>query len=208
MTSAAALARVPEHPVDPLFIERWSPRAFTGEELPEATLMSLFEAARWAPSAMNAQPWRFVYARRGTPAFERFLSVLAPANQAWASHASALIAVVSATTLTLPGRADPVASESHSFDAGAAWAQLALQAHLSGWSTHAMGGFDRERANEALAVPADHRLEVFVAVGRRGDVASLPEWARKREHPNDRKPVAELVREGTFGSTMPILSHV
>jgi nitroreductase len=185
--------------VDPLFVERWSPRAFTGEELPQATLRSLFEAARWAPSAMNAQPWRFVYARRGTAAFERFLSVLAPANQAWASRASALIALVSATTLTVPGRPEPVASESHSFDAGAAWAHLALQAHLSGWSTHAMGGFDRARANEALAIPADHRLEVFVAVGRRGDVASLPEWARKREHPNDRKPVAELVREGSFG---------
>ena len=198
MTSAAALTRAPEHSVDPLFVQRWSPRAFTGEELPEATLLSLFEAARWAPSAMNAQPWRFVYARAGTPAFERFLPVLAPANQAWASRASALIAVVSATTLTVPDRTDPVPSESHSFDAGAAWAQLALQAHLSGWSTHAIGGFDRARANEALAIPADHRLEVFVAVGRRGDAAALPEWARKRELPNGRKPVAELVREGSF----------
>jgi hypothetical protein len=62
MPSAAALERAPEHAVDPLFVQRWSPRAFTGEALPEATLMSLFEAARWAPSAMNAQPWRFVYA--------------------------------------------------------------------------------------------------------------------------------------------------
>ncbi len=198
-SSAAALARAPGHSVDPLFVERWSPRAFTDEEIPDAILMSLFEAARWAPSAMNAQPWRFAYARRGTPGFERFLSVLAPANQAWARRASALIAVASATTLTVPGRADPVASESHSFDAGAAWAQLALQAHLSGWSTHAMGGFDRALANEALAVPADHRLEVFVAVGRRGDAASLPEWARRRESPNDRKPLAEIVREGSFG---------
>ena len=198
MPSAAALARAPEHSVDPLFVQRWSPRAFTGEEIPVATLMSFFEAARWAPSAMNAQPWRFVYARKGTPAFERFLSVLAPANQAWASQASALIAVISATTLTLPGRTDSVPSESHSFDAGAAWAQLALQAHLSGWSTHAMGGFDRARANEVLAVPTDHRLEVFVAVGRRGDATSLPEWARKRELPNGRRPVVELVREGSL----------
>lgn len=198
MTPAAARTRAPEHPVDPLFVQRWSPRAFTGEELPEETLLSFFEAARWAPSAMNAQPWRFVYARRGTPAFERFLSVLSPANQAWAARASALIAVASATTLTLPGRTDPVPNDSHAFDAGAAWAQLALQAHLSGWSTHAMGGFDRARANEALAVPPDHRLEVFVAVGRRGDATSLPEWARNRERPNDRRPVAELVREGSF----------
>src|SRR5690242_19360370 len=108
MTSAAALARAPELAVDPIFVQRWSPRAFTGEEIAEATLMSFFEAARWAPSAMNAQPWRFVYARAGTPAFERFLSVLAPANQAWAARASALIAVVSATTLSLPDRTEPV----------------------------------------------------------------------------------------------------
>lgn len=198
MKSAAALARAPEHAVDPIFVQRWSPRAFSGEELPEAILMSLFEAARWAPSAMNAQPWRFAYARRGTPAFERLLGVLAPANQVWASRASALIAVASVTTLALPDRPDPVASESHSFDAGAAWAQLALQAHLSGWSTHAIGGFDRARAGEALALPADHRLEIFVAVGRRGDAEALPDWARVRELPNGRKPVAELVREGSF----------
>src|SRR5512138_1411530 len=102
MTNAAALTRAPEHAVDPLFVQRWSPRAFTGEELPEATLMSFLEAARWAPSAMNAQPWRFVYARRGTPSFERLLSALAPSNQAWAARASALIAVASATTMTLP----------------------------------------------------------------------------------------------------------
>jgi nitroreductase len=197
MPSAAA-TRTPDHEIDPLFVRRWSTRAFTGEEIPETALLSFFEAARWAPSGMNAQPWRFVYARRGTPSFERLLAVLAPANQAWAARASALIAVASVTTITLPDHAGPVASESHSFDAGAAWAQLALQAHLSGWSTHAMGGFDRARANEALALPTDHWLEVIVAVGRRGDPSMLPEWARLREKPNGRKPLEELVREGAF----------
>lgn len=198
MPSADNKSRIPGHAVAPVFVERWSPRSFTGEEIPEASLMAFFEAARWAPSAMNAQPWRFVYARAGTPAFERFLSTLAPANQAWAARASVLIAVVSVTTLTLPDREAPVASESHSFDAGAAWAHLALQAHIAGWSTHAMGGFDRLRANEVLAVPAGHRLEVFVAVGRRGDGSTLPEWARLREKPNGRRPLAELVREGSL----------
>jgi len=82
MTHAAAARRIPALAIDDLFLARWSPRAFTGEEIPEDTLLGLFEAARWAPSAMNAQPWRFAYARRGTPAFERFLSALAPANQA------------------------------------------------------------------------------------------------------------------------------
>lgn len=196
MRSAVAAVRTVEHGIDPMFVQRWSPRAFTGEDIPETTLLSFFEAARWAPSSMNAQPWRFAYARRGSAAFDRFLGALAPANRVWAARASAIVAIASVTTLKLPDRPDPVRSESHSFDAGAAWAQFALQAHLAGWSTHAMGGFDRARANEVLAPPPDHHVEVFVAVGKRGDPASLPEWARLREKPSDRRPLADLVQEG------------
>jgi nitroreductase len=196
--TAAALPRIPDHTIDPLFYGRWSPRAFTGEEISLETLMGLFEAARWAPSAMNGQPWRFVYARRGTSAFEKFLATLAPANQLWASNASALVAVVSHELLALPGKDELVRSASHSFDAGAAWAQLALQAHLWGWSTHAIGGFEREKASDALSVPADHRVEIFVAIGRQGDASALPEWAKAREKPNGRRSLAELVREGSF----------
>ncbi len=196
--STPRMQRVPEHPIHAFFHERWSPRAFADEEIPVAELMRLFEAARWAPSAMNAQPWRFVYARRGTPHFARMLSVLAPANQAWAAKAAALVALVSEERMALPGKEEKVPSASHSFDAGAAWAHLALQAHLSGWAAHAMGGFDRERAQAALEVPPDHRIEAFIAIGRRGDPATLPEWARAREKPSDRKPVSELVREGSF----------
>jgi len=194
MTTTAA-TRTPHHPIDPIFFRRWSPRAFSGEPIPDEVLMSFFEAARWAPSAMNAQPWRFVYAHRGTPAFERFLSALAPGNQAWAGRASALVGLASATTHAAAGSDAPLPSASHAFDAGAAWAQFALQAHLKGWSTHAMGGFDRARAVEALAIPPDHELQVFVAVGRRGDAATLPDWARAREQPSDRRPLEELVRE-------------
>jgi hypothetical protein len=140
-----------------------------------------------------------VYARRGTPAFAKLLVTLAPGNQLWAGKASALVAVVSRELMAVPGNPEPVPSASHSFDAGAAWAQLALQAHLWDWSTHAMGGFDREKAGEALSLPPAHRLEVFVAIGRRGDASTLPDWARAREKPNDRRPLAELVREGSFG---------
>jgi len=190
--------RTSAHPVDRLFLERWSPRAFGAEEIPVAELMTLFEAARWAPSAMNAQPWRFVYARRGTPAFGRFLAALAPANQAWAGKSAALVALVSEERMALPGKDAPVPSASHSFDAGAAWAQLALQASLRGWGAHAMGGFDREKGEAAIELPPHHRLEIFIAIGRRGDPGGLPDWARSREQPNDRKPVEELVREGAF----------
>jgi nitroreductase len=106
--------------------------------------------------------------------------------------------VVSRELMAVSGKAELVPSASHSFDAGAAWAQLALQAHLWGWSTHAMGGFDREKAREALSLLAHHRIEVFVAIGRQGEAAVLPDWAKVREKPNDRLPLAELVQEGSF----------
>jgi nitroreductase len=194
-----AAPRIPEHEIDPLFHGRWSRRAFGPEELPEPVLLGLFEAARWAPSSMNLQPWRFVYARRGTPAFQRFLATLAPGNQAWAARAAALVAVVSNELVPATAGGAPGRSASHSFDAGAAWAQLALQAHLWGWATHAIGGFDRDAARAALRVPEGWRIEVFVAVGRPGDPATLPDWAREREKPSGRKPLAEIVREGEFG---------
>ncbi len=197
-TERASAARIPEHAIHPQFHQRWSPRAFTDEEIPVPELMKLFEAARWAPSANNAQPWRFVYARRGTPAFARLLAVLAPRNQAWAHRAAALIVLVSEELMSLPGKPEKVAYGSHSFDAGAAWANLALQAHLAGWATHAMGGFDREAATSAIELPPQHRIEAVIAVGRPGDPATLPDWAREREKPSGRKPVAELVREGTW----------
>ncbi len=193
-----AATRIPAHEIDQLFHERWSSRAFTAEELPEKTLLGMLEAARWAPSSMNLQPWRFVYARRGTPAFERFLSTLAPGNRAWAARAAALVAVVSDERAPAAAGQGPARSASHSFDAGAAWAHLALQAHLWGWSTHAMGGFDRQAAREVLRVPPGWLVEVFVAIGRRGDPATLPDWARERERPSGRKPLSEIVREGTF----------
>jgi nitroreductase len=189
--------RVPGHAIADLFVSRWSPRAFSGGEIPERVLLGLFEAARWAPSASNAQPWRFVYARRGTPAFEKLLSALVPANQSWANRASALVAVLSAKTVRSPGK-DPVPSASHAFDAGAAWMQLALQAHLWGWATHAMAGFDAEIARQVMAVPDEYAIHAIVAVGQRGDPANLPDWAKAREKPNDRVPLSEIVREGTF----------
>ncbi len=196
--TAATTQRRPHHEVHEVFHRRWSPRAFTDEEIPETALLRLFEAARWAPSAMNAQPWRFVWARRGTPAFDRFLGALAPANRAWAARAAVLVAVISRTHADGPQGPGTVPLPSHSFDAGAAWAHLALQAEMDGWSTHAMGGFDRGAAHDALLVPDGHQVEVLVAVGRRGDPGSLPEPLRAREHPSDRRPVGEIAREGVF----------
>jgi nitroreductase len=194
----SASERTPDHPIDGLFHGRWSPRAFDGGEIPLDRLLGLFEAARFAPSGLNAQPWRFVYARRGTPEFERFLSLLSANNQVWSGRASALVALVSHKLVTYPGKPEPVVSSSHSFDSGAAWAQLALQAHLWGYATHAIGGFDRARAKEVLGLPESFQTEIFIAIGRKGDPSTLPEWAVAREKPSDRKPITELVREGRF----------
>ena len=190
--------RQSDYPIDKLFLERWSPRAFTGEEISEQDLLTLLEAARWAPSSYNSQPWRFIYARRGTPHFDKFLSLLVEFNQSWAKTASALIILVSNSTMLPPGKDTPVPSHSHSMDAGAAWASLAFQAHLSGWAAHGMVGFDMERAFAELGVPAGYRVEQAIAIGRRGDKSILPEAMAAREMPSGRLGLAQVAMEGSF----------
>lgn len=186
------------HPVAAVFTERWSPRAFSDAAIDQATLNSFFEAARWAPSANNAQPWRFVFARRATPGFGPILDALVPFNQDWAQRAAALVVVISAREGVAPGKTEARPIPTHSFDTGAAWASLALQAQLSGWHAHAMGGFDKARLASSLGVPASHAIECVVAIGQKGDAASLPEALQAREFPSDRRPLAELVAEGRF----------
>jgi nitroreductase len=188
--------RRPEHEIAPVFVSRWSPRAFTGEDIPPATLLSLFEAARWAPSARNAQPWRFVYARRGSDSFETFVSLLHDRNQVWACRASALAVLLSNRTIVWEDKLVPLPS--HSFDAGAAWTNLALQANLLGWHTHAIGGFDRDRTRQALDIPDSLAIEVVIAIGRIDGKDSLSPELQEREVPSTRLPLSELIREGTF----------
>ena len=187
-----------EYPIDKLFLDRWSPRAFSGEAMPETELMALFEAARWAPSSYNSQPWRFLYARRDTPHFDKFLNLLGEFNQSWAKNAAVLIVLVSSSTMLPPGLDKPVPSHSHSLDAGAAWENLALQATMSGWHAHGMVGFDMPRAFAELSVPEGYRVEQIIAVGRKGDKATLPEALAARESPNDRMPVSQVAFEGGF----------
>ncbi len=190
--------RIAEYPIDPLFLARWSPRGFTGEPIPERELMTFLEAARWAPSSYNSQPWRFVWARRDTPAWAPIFSSLVEFNRSWVHTASALVVVLSRTEWTPPGKTSVAPLGWHSFDAGAAWACLALQAARSGWHAHAMAGFERERLRAALGVPADHAVETVVAIGRRGDPAVLPETLRDREHPSPRLPLSAIAAEGRF----------
>lgn len=190
--------RVADHPVDPQFTDRWSPRAFSDKAVTEAELLSLIEAARWAPSAMNLQPWRFAYGLRGEAAFDAIAEALVPFNRDWASKAAALVVIASKTTF-LRDEAE-VANPSHAFDAGAAWAQLALQTHLNGLSAHAMGGFDHAKAAANLHLPEGHVLHAIVAIGYRGDASSLPPALQEREVPSPRHAVATLAKRGSFAA--------
>ena len=197
MTDSPTSIRKANAKVLPLIVERWSPRAFDESEMPQEDLDAIFEAAGWAPSAFNYQPWKFLYARRGDANWDRFLSLLIPFNAGWAKDASVLAFVVSDTVLEKPdGSTDPL--HSHSFDAGAAWALLALQATALGYHTHGMAGVDFDKARVELGIPDRYRLEAGLAIGRRDSAERLPEGLREREVPSDRKPVSEIAIAGNF----------
>ncbi|MDZ4375621.1 MAG: nitroreductase family protein [Phenylobacterium sp.] len=191
--------RTAMHGADPMFLERWSPRAFSGEAMPQDALLSLFEAAGWAPSASNGQPWRFVYAHRETPSWDPLFDLLVPQNQVWAKTASVLIYLVSDRFRRPPGR-DPSPARTHSFDAGAAWVCLALQASRIGWAAHGMAGFDLARSYDVLGVSeSDYQVEAAIAIGRPTDASVLDEPLRSREIPSQRNPVESFAFEGRFG---------
>lgn len=185
--------RQADYPVDRLFLDRWSPRAMSGEELSESELMVLFEAARWAPSSGNNQPWRVLYARRNTEHWPVFFDLLNEGNKRWAHKGAALLIFLSKTT-----RDNGKPAITHSFDTGAAWVSLALQGALKGYVVHGMQGFDYERARNVLKIPEDYAVEAAAVVGRPGDIADLPEDLRQRETPNTRRPAKDSVREGSF----------
>jgi nitroreductase len=188
-----------DHPIHSIFLERWSPRAFTGEDISEKELLALFEAARWAPSASNIQPWRFVYARRGTEHFPSLLDTLDEGNQRWAKNASALVIILSKThRVTSAGEIRP--AYTHAFDTGASWFALALQTQLAGWHAHAMAGVDRDKAMRVVGVPEHFRVEAAVAIGKIADPSTLPDDLREREKPSQRKPINEFVFEGRFSA--------
>jgi nitroreductase len=183
-----------EYPIDKIFVDRWSPRAMSGETIAEQDLMVLFEAARWAPSSFNNQPWRILYARRDSEHWPLFLNLLVESNRIWAEKAAALLLFISKTTFDHNGRP----ARTHSYDTGAAWENLALQAMLRGYVAHGMQGFDYERARTALKIPDDYQVEAMAAVGMPGPRESLLEKLQAKETPNDRRPVSQSICEGPF----------
>jgi nitroreductase len=185
--------RKPEHNVGELFLNRWSPRAMSGEEIDEATLFSLFEAAKWAPSSNNNQPWRFIYSRRNTKSWTTFFNLLDEGNQGWAKNAAVLIVVISKPTFDNGKNA-----RTHTYDAGAAWENFALQGSLMGLVVHGMQGFDYDKAKEVLQVPNGYQVEAMIAVGKKGKKEDLPAYQQEREFPSPRKAIAEIAMEGVF----------
>lgn len=190
--------RESNHNIDPLFLERWSPRAYSGAPLSHEQLLTILEAAHWAPSASNNQPWRFIYGIKGSKAFDGLLDLLVPGNQRWAKDAGALVFLVSQTETSSAGDAERKPVPTHSFDAGAAWMALALQAQLMGLHAHGMAGLDYSRAKQELGIPDGFKLEMAAAIGELGRTEDLPEDLQGREKPSGRKPLEQLSFEGRF----------
>ena len=185
-----------DYKINSIFPNRWSSRSFSGTQLKKEHLMPLFEAARWAPSSFNAQPWRFIYALKGTPAFDELCNSLIPFNRDWAQHAGALVMIISRKKYTYNEKPN----EAHVFDAGAAWQNFALQACDQGLHCHAMEGFDETCACSATSTPEGYKALCIIAVGYPGDGAYLDDELKSLEKPSQRIPVSEFVFENSFTS--------
>ena len=186
--------RHPDYPIEPLLVDRWSPRAMSGEPISREELMTLFEAARWAPSSFNAQQWRALYAMRDGEHWARFFDLLVDANKSWAKNAAALVVFISRKNFE--HHEEP--SITHVYDTGAAWENFALQGFRSGLVVHGMEGFDYDRARTELNIPELFDVCAMAAVGRPGAKETLPERLQAKESPNDRRKVSDSVREGSF----------
>ena len=181
----------------PLLSERWSPRAFNSEAVENEKLQRIFEAARWAPSSSNEQPWRFIVGIKGDDAYDKIFSTLVEFNQLWAATAPVLIlALARKSSSKNPGK------ENHSakYDLGQALAFLTFQAMSEGLYVHQMGGFDLSKAAELFEVPADFHVVTISATGYIGDPEVLHPNLKKMEYaPRTRQPLAEMVFSETFG---------
>lgn len=186
--------RTADHPIHPLILNRWSPRAMTGEPIEDEELMSLFEAARWAPSSYNNQPWRFVYAKKESVHFATLYNLLVDFNKQWCAKAAVLGVIIGAKNFEKTGKA----SKTYAMDTGAAWENLALQAWSQGLFAHGMQGFNYEEAKKILQVPEDYDVLAMFAVGKMAPKSTLPKELEEKEFPSLRKPVSEFAFEGVF----------
>jgi nitroreductase len=192
-----------EYPIHDLLKRRRSPRAFSEKPVPPEVLRSLFEAARWAASCFNDQPWAYIIATKdNADEFARMAGILMEGNTVWAAKAPVL--ALSLARLNFQHDQQPNRHAVH--DVGAASASLTLEATARGLAVHQMGGFYADKAREVFQIPADWVPVAAIAIGYPGDPASLPENLRAREGaPRSRKPVSEFVMSGNFGRRSPIV---
>jgi len=175
----------------PVILQRWSPRSFAGRDVSRDDLRTLFEAARWAASSFNEQPWRFLVGTRGSETYSKIFESLGEFNQAWAKTAPVLILSATKTTFSHNNSPNPVAL----YDLGAAGATLCYQATALGLHTHQMAGFDRDVARKLFTIPQDFMLGAVMALGYLGDPSALEMEGQRQQEvaPRSRKAVSEFV---------------
>jgi nitroreductase len=178
----------------PIFHQRWSPRSFADREVNPADLAKVFEAARWAASSSNEQPWRFLVGDHNSLTYKKIFDSLVPLNQAWAVHAPVLILGVAKTKFSHNDSPNRVAL----YDLGAAASYLTLEAAALGLSTHQMAGFDQDAVRKALEIPEDYVIGAVIALGYQGEPAALAneKFVAQEVAPRQRKPLNQFV----FGS--------
>ena len=192
-----------DHPIHDLLRRRWSPRAFSDKPVPAEVLKSLFEAARWAASSYNEQPWAYLVATRDdTEGFAKLVSVLMDANTVWAKNAPVLALSVARLNFKHDGSPNRVALH----DVGAASASLTFEATARGLAVHQMAGFYADKAREAFQIPPGWEPAAALAIGYPGESDTLLEKLRERElAARSRKPLSEFVMSGTWGQASPII---
>lgn len=182
------MERTFKYEIMPEIKSRWSPRAFSNEKISKDDIMALIEAARYAPSCFNEQPWRFIVADNHET-LTKIRSILAPSNQIWADKAPVLIIILSKKTFDRNGKDNYW----NMFDAGTAWGYMSLEAQRRGLITHAMGGFSKDKTREAFEITDDYNIITVVAVGKYGNKENLTEELQDREHPETRMEIEELL---------------
>lgn len=190
-----------DFPVHQLIRDRWSPRAFADKPIPTDVLRSLFEAARWAPSSNNEQPWAYIVATKDDTAnFDRVLGTLVEFNAGWAKH----VPVLAIAVAELAFAKNHAPNRNAQYDIGAATALLSIQATEHGLAVHQMAGFDPAKARQAFGIPPEWDAIAAMAIGYPGSADTLPQHLKDRElAPRRRKPISEFVMTGSWGQTAP-----
>lgn len=181
--------------IHPLIANRWSPRAFSDKPVPKESILKLFDAARWAASSFNEQPWRFIIGVKGDDSYKKLLDTLVEFNQQWAQNAPVLIIACGKKTFSKNGKEN----RHYAYDTGQAMANLALQATADNLYIHQMAGFSKTKAIELFSIPADIEPIAACALGYLGDPAILDEKNKKSEaSTRSRKPLDEIVFSGEW----------